>query len=259
MTTVEFKKHKHTNIPLGSVISMIAPRGSGKSVAVKSICHSLRHVPRFIVVSLTEKNNKFFGDFIAPSGIYYKWDSKILTNLFESQTKLIQKYGKNSLKTHAVLILDDCLADKKIWKEDSISELILNGRHSNITFIFTLQYSIGIAPSLRSNIDFVFIYALESVKEKRQIHEYYAGMFDKFTDFKHVFDMITEDYQAMVINRKIKSNKMNSKIFWFKADISAIPSKFHAGHEIFWNRGRNNNGSDENTEGGGKIIPRLIN
>jgi hypothetical protein len=253
---VDFKKHKNSDIPLGSVIAMIAPRGSGKSVAVKSICYSLRHVPRFIVVSMTERSSPFFSNFIAPSGIYYEWRKEILTDLFDKQDKIIQKYGKENPKTHAVLILDDCLADKKIWKEDCITELVLNGRHKNITFIFTLQYSIGISPALRGNIDFVFIYALESIKEKRQIHEYYAGIFDKFNEFKHVFDQITENYQCMVINRKIKINRINAKIFWFKANMKELPDKFRAGHALFWVPIKR---VAEEYKGDGKIIPRLIN
>lgn len=37
-----------------------------------------------------------------------------------------------------VLILDDCLCETKIWKSKEIAELFFNGRHKNITLIFTM-------------------------------------------------------------------------------------------------------------------------
>ena len=236
---VSITQHKHKIIPLGSVISLIGPRGSGKSFAVKDICFYFRkEIPRFVVVSKTARNTKFFTEFIAPIDLYYDWKPSILHDLFDTQDKIISKYGKNNKKTQVMLILDDCLCDKKIWKDPNMIELLMNGRHKNITFIFTSQYPIGIGPELRANIDFLFVYSQESISDKKKIHEHYAGVFDKFQDFKKVFDHITEEYRCMVINRKIKSNSISKKIYWYKAPYN-IPS-FRAGDDFFWNQSVSN-------------------
>jgi energy-coupling factor transporter ATP-binding protein EcfA2 len=232
MTEIIIKKHQNKTIPLGSVISLIGTRGSGKSISVKNLCYQFRNVPRFHVVSKTEKNNKFFSPFIPPSCIHYSWDEQLLPKLFITQDALIEKYGKNDNRSHLVLILDDCLCDKKIWKQPELVELFLNGRHKNITFIFTLQYPIGISPELRGNIDFVYIYGQESTSDKKKIFDHYVGAFDNFKDFKSVLDATTEDYSCMVINRKAKTNEITKKIFRYKAPLN-VPV-FKAGSPIFW-------------------------
>lgn len=82
MESLDIKTHEHKNIPPGSVITMIGTRGSGKSEAVKSICYHFRQIPRFVVVSKTEKNNQFFGNFVPKDWIYYDWDYKLLPRIF---------------------------------------------------------------------------------------------------------------------------------------------------------------------------------
>lgn len=229
---LKIKAHKHKNIPKGAVICLIGTRGSGKSVAVKSLCYHFKNIPRFVVVSKTERNNKFFSDFIPKKCIHYDWDATLIPKIFETQDVLIEKYGKEDIRTHVVLILDDCLCDKKIWKDPYIAELLMNGRHRNITFIFTLQYPIGITPELRGNIDFPFIYVQESPSDKKKIFEHYVGSFENFKQFQVVLDATTEDYHCMVVNRKKKTNKIEQKIFRYKAPLNIPP--FKAGSLIFW-------------------------
>lgn len=229
---INIKLHKNKNIPKGAVITLIGPRGSGKSVAVKALCYHFKSIPLFIVVSKTEKNNNFFGPFIPKNCIYHQWNKNLLPNIFKTQDTLIEKYGKEDPRTHMVLILDDCLCDKKIWKQEEVIELLMNGRHKNITFIFTLQYPIGIIPDLRANIDFVFIYAQESISDKKKCFEHYCGSFDSFKEFKTIFDAITEEYYCMVVNRKQKTNVIEKKIFRYIAPNN-LPA-FKAGSPIFW-------------------------
>lgn len=230
----DIKQHKNKNIKKGSVICLIGARGSGKSVAVKALCDNFKEIPRFEVVSKTEKNNGFFSDFIPQDSIYHNYNMELLPQIFTRQDYLINKYGKDDSRTHLVLILDDCLCDKRIWKSGEIGELLMNGRHRNITFIFTLQYLIGINPELRTNIDFVFIYGQEANNDKKKIFDNYAGMFDNLQQFKKVFNDITEDYRCMVINRSVKTNEIEKKIFWYKAPLDIKP--FKAGHSMFWEK-----------------------
>lgn len=252
----DIKLHKHKNIKKGSVICLIGSRGSGKSVTVKALCDHFKDIPRFDVVSKTERNNRFFSDFIPEDSIHFDYDMNLLPSIFKRQDYLIDKYGKDDPRTHIALVLDDCLCDKRIWKSPEIGELLMNGRHRNITFIFTLQYLIGISPELRSNIDFVFIYGQESNNEKKKIFDNYAGMFNNLNEFRKVFNDITEDYRCMVINRSIKTNEIEKKIFWYKAPVNIKP--FKAGHNMFWDKIKKKNNFLENPSKRGKIETRLI-
>lgn len=91
---IKIKNHSNNALRPGNIISLIGTRGSGKSVAVKAICHYFRYMPRFIVVSLTERNNKFFSNFVPSNCIMYEWNPKILQRLYKYQDELIDKYGK---------------------------------------------------------------------------------------------------------------------------------------------------------------------
>ena len=52
----------------------------------------------------------------------------------------------------AFVILDDCLFDAS-WTRDKMMRLLfMNGRHWKIMLVITMQYPLGIPPTLRTNI-----------------------------------------------------------------------------------------------------------
>ena len=50
-----------------ATIAMIAKRASGKSYVTREILYHKRDIPSAVVISRTEKLNKFYGDFIPDS------------------------------------------------------------------------------------------------------------------------------------------------------------------------------------------------
>ena len=79
-----------------------------------------------------------------------------VSKLFEDNEKRI-KDGKKPKDDRLMLIMDDCMSSKGSWvKEEPILELFFNGRHHHISFILTMQYSLGIPPEMRSNFDYIF-------------------------------------------------------------------------------------------------------
>lgn len=220
----------------GSILALIGKRGTGKSVAVKSLCYHFRHIPHFVVISKTEKDNAFFSDFIPESCIYHKWEQNLLAKIFQVQSNLIKKYGKSDARTHMVLIIDDYLCDKKIWKIPEVDELFMNGRHKNITFMFTMQYPMGISPGLRDNIDFSFVYKQNTDNLKKKIFENYVGIFDKLKEFKTVLDATTVQHTCLVANNSKENTEgtIESTIFRYKAPYN-LP-KFRSGSPMFWSK-----------------------
>ena len=66
--------------------------------------------------------------------------------------------GKKMKDDRVLLLMDDCMSSKGKWlKDDQILELFFNGRHHHISFILTMQFSLGIPPELRSNFDYIFL------------------------------------------------------------------------------------------------------
>jgi hypothetical protein len=110
--------------------------------------------------------------------------------------------------------------------------------------IITMQYPLGIPPTLRTNIDYVFILREPYIKNRRIIYENYAGMFPTFESFCQIMDQCTENYECLVIDNNAKSNKLEDQIFWYKA--STHPA-FKLGSKEFWELSREQ-GSDDDDE-----------
>ena len=94
-----------------------------------------------------------------------------------------------------------------------------------------MQYPLGIPRNLRTNIDFIFILRESYIKNRRIIHENYAGMFPTFESFAQIMDQCTENYECLVINNNAKTNKLQEQIYWYKADTRG---KFKLGSKEFW-------------------------
>jgi ATP-binding cassette subfamily B protein len=135
------------------------------------------------------------------------------------------------LKNPEILILDDCLYDNT-WARDKMMRLLfMNGRHWKVMLVITMQYPLGIPPTLRTNIDYVFILRENYIANRKRIYENYAGMFPTFESFCQVMDQCTENYECLVINNNSKSNKLQDQVFWYKADNH---NDFRLGSKEFW-------------------------
>lgn len=235
MVELKLKLHDHSKIEKTSIIALIGKRNSGKSSALKTICYHFKDIiPRFIVVSPLEPVNNFYKQFVPKKFIYSEWNENIIIELFKSQEYLIKKYGKDDPRTHAIFILDDCAFIKEIWTNKHINKLFTAGRHSNITFIFTLQYLKSIKPELRTQVDYVFVYNHEG-NEIRKVYDDWVGTFDSYKEFYKVFKAIVNNqYHCMVSLRNSRSSKLQDRIFYFTTcDPKEFP-KFKTCHPMFW-------------------------
>jgi hypothetical protein len=114
--------------------------------------------------------------------------------------------------------MDDCMSSKHLWlKDPNILTIFNEGRHYQLTFILSMQYSLGIQPELRSNFDFVFLLGEDFITNRKKLYEHYAGMFPTKDIFEQVFLQVTDDFGCMVINNRLRSSEISKKVFWFKA------------------------------------------
>jgi hypothetical protein len=214
-------------------ILMIAKRGSGKSWVTKAVLFKFHEIPVGLIISPTEKDNPFFSDFFPDSFIYYKYQSSIIKKLLIRQKKMLKKSREKKsegkfVDPRAVVVMDDCLADKGTWARDPpIMDLLFNGRHRQITYILTMQYPLGIKPELRSNFDYVFLLAEDYISNMKKLYDHYAGMFPDFNSFREVFRQLTSDFGAMVIKNRGARENLFDKIAFYKApDLKDIEVDF---------------------------------
>ena len=224
---LELRKFDPSKIKSDSVVVFIGKRNTGKSYCMKDILSYNRDIPVGVVVSPTERANGYFEKFIPKMLIYDELEEKIVSkflsrqiNITKDRKKELEKHGSSTIDPRAFLILDDCMYNKAVTKDKNIRCIFMNGRHYKIFLLITMQHGLGLPPDLRSNIDYVFIFRNNIVKEREKIYNHYAGMFPTFDVFNQVMNQCTENFECLVIDNKIQSNNINDNVYWYKAQDS---------------------------------------
>ena len=209
-------------VPNPSIV-MIAKRGSGKSYITRDIIYHYRHIPGGVVISPTDRMSSFYKYFFPDLYIHYEIKDTILKKILVRQSLMIdkekqkRKQGKK-VDPRGILVMDDCLSQKKTWaKDQNITEILMNGRHYMLTYILTMQTPLGITPDLRLNFDYIFLSKEDSTINKKKLWDNYASMFPTLPVFEKVFAKCTEDYRAMVIDNRRPTDNILDKVFWFRA------------------------------------------
>ena len=253
--TLELKKFDMKNISFksnenkGPVVVLIGKRDTGKSFLVRDLLYYHQEIPIGTVISGTEEGNGFYAKMVPKLFVHNEYNTAIIENILKRQRtvlkqikKEIETYKRSTIDPRAFVILDDCLYDAT-WTRDKMMRLLfMNGRHWKVMLVITMQYPLGIPPTLRTNIDYVFILRENYIANRKRIYENYAGMFPTFESFCQVMDQCTENYECLVINNNSKSNKLQDQVFWYKADNH---NDFKLGSKEFWELSKGINSDDE--------------
>lgn len=234
MKSIQFKPNENK----GPVVVLIGKRDTGKSFLVRDLLWYQQDIPIGTVISGTEEGNGFYGKMVPRLFIHNEYNSAIIENILKRQRTVLKQvkkemdtYKRTTIDPRAFVILDDCLYDNT-WSRDKLMRLLfMNGRHWKVMLVITMQYPLGIPPTLRTNIDYVFILRENYIANRKRIYENYAGMFPTFEAFCQVMDQCTENYECLVINNNSKSNKLNDQVFYYKADSH---NDFRLGSKEFW-------------------------
>lgn len=232
---IKLRRFNMSQMKDDNVVLFIGKRNTGKSFLIRDVMHHFRDIPLGTVISGTEIANGFYRKFMPDIFVHFGYSSDLLANVIKRQVVMHDKSG--TIDTRAFLILDDLMDDAKSWvKDPSIKTAFFNGRHFKLFFILSMQYSLGISPELRSNVDYVFILRECLNSNRKRLFEHYAGMFGTFEIFCKIMDECTEDYECIVIDNTTKSNKLTDQVFWYKASPH---EEFRIGHSQFWNAAKN--------------------
>ena len=241
MKTISFKPNECK----GPVIVLIGRRDTGKSFLVRDLLYYHQDIPIGTVISGTEEGNGFYGKMVPKLFIHNEYNTAIIENILKRQRgvkKEMEAFKRSTIDPRTFVILDDCLYDNT-WARDKMMRLLfMNGRHWKVMLLITMQYPLGIPPTLRTNIDYVFILREPYIANRKRIYDNYAGMFPTFESFCQVMDQCTENYECLVINNNSKSNKLQDQVFWYKADQH---NDFRLGSKEFWELSKQLNDDDE--------------
>lgn len=239
--SLKIRKFDMTKVSDKSIIAFIGKRKSGKSTCLKELLYYKRHIPVATVISPTEEFNRFFSDIIPSIFIHNDILEEIIDNAVARQ-KLVKKkrlleekqYGSSTIDSQALLILDDCQYNPKwsYWK--SIREIFMNGRHIDLTFIYTAQTATNLLPALRQQIDYCFLFNMPGLENRKRLYCNYGSLFPTFECFNQIYDSCTAEYECLVIDNTVRSNKLEEQIAWYKADPAIFESTFQTCAPEYW-------------------------
>jgi len=204
-------------------------RNTGKTTLITSLLYEKSHIfPVGAVMSGTEDSNGHYGRVFPGSFVFNALNKDQIESIIERQ-KLAKKHLPNPW---AILLLDDCTDDPKLFNDPLFQGIFKNGRHWKMWFILSLQYSLDIKPVIRTNVDGTFILRETNMKNRKSLWENYAGVFSDFGQFCQVLDQLTDDYTALYIHNQTTSNRLEDCVFWYKA--RPIPQNFRVGCDEYW-------------------------
>jgi len=211
------------------IILLVGKRGTGKSVLLNDLMYYLsRKVDYAVAMTPTEETRREFRAHMPESWIYDNFNGPKVDQLLALQ----RDAAKRDKLRKILLVLDDCMYDKKVLKNIGIRDIFMNGRHLYLTFTVAMQYVMDMTPDLRTQVDYVFALRENIISNKQKLWKYFFGMFERFEDFSRVMDKCTSDHGCIVLDNTAQSNNVQDSIFWYKANINPPPYKI--GKEVFW-------------------------
>jgi hypothetical protein len=245
---IQIKKFDPTTIDPCRICVFIGRRGTGKSQLVTDILYHLRKIPMGVVMSGTEESNEHYKDYVPDSFIYGQFEPPVIEKIITHQQNVIKKCKsteeKENINNSVFMLLDDCMFDNKWTRDKNMRCIFMNGRHYRIFFMLTLQYCMDLPPSLRGQIDYVFILRENIIQNKEKLYKHFFGIFPTFDSFNEVLTQCTENYECLVLNNRSTSNKIEDVVFWYKAKIGR---KFKMGSPQLWEHHRRNYNTKHDT------------
>lgn len=210
-------------------ILALGKKGSGKSTLLRHLFYLLRDKID-VAIAFTpsvDTQNDLKQSFVR-SLVRSEMDLDLIQKIIDHQQRC-QQEGKRTRKIF--IMADDTTFDRTLFKNKTMRNLFMNGRHYDITFLFASQYIMDTGPDIRSNTDYLFVFRASGTEDQKKLHKHYFGMFDKFSDFRRTFYTCTEKYECMVLDQSVAQNTVRDSVFWFRA--SADIPKYKLGLPTF--------------------------
>jgi hypothetical protein len=240
---IQIKKFDPTTIDPCRVCVFIGRRGTGKSQLVTDILYHQRKIPMGVVMSGTEESNEHYQKYVPDSFIYGKYEPEVINKVIMHQKKIVKKMTPKEKddfsdpKNSVFVLLDDCMFDNKWTRSEDMRCIFMNGRHYRIFLALTIQYVMDLPPSLRGQVDYIFVLKENILENKQKLWKHLFGIFPTFEAFNEVLTQCTENYECLVLNVRSTSNKIEDVVFWYRAKIGR---NFKIGCPSLWEHHRRN-------------------
>lgn len=204
-------------------------RNTGKTTLIASLLYAKKHIfPVAMAMSGSEDSNGFYRRILPSTFVYNEYNEDKIKEFIRRQ-KIARQHLDNPW---AILLLDDCTDDPRIFNKPLMQGLFKRGRHFATWFILSLQYAMDVKPVIRTNTDGIFILREPILKNRKTLWENYASVIPDFKLFCDILDQITDDFTALYIHNQSRSNDWKDCVFWYKAPLT--PKDFKFGCQDYW-------------------------
>lgn len=216
--------HSLEKIKLGSRIVFIRNGFSNDEKKDKTVQKCLQHLSNLInkdkppeltqVIRINSMENlKFF----AP--IYYRQQSII---------RELKAKCEVMLKIQLIVIFSE--VSKQMVKDNIFRDLVCNGRHFGITSILDLPHHSDhrmIDPTIRSQMDWCFVWQASNDEHNRELHEKWVGYFRSFDAYNKNF----KDGSECLMVGSSPENSVAENVFYYDCEESSLKRRRTEEHQ----------------------------
>lgn len=193
---------------------IIGARTTGKTTLIKDITRKLNSKLNLSKIYLFA--NSYYNNY---SDIFERVD--LVQDQIDPLKYIIQERKTNLSNNKPILIIFDDMYSFFNKNNNSLKELIVNGRHLNIYVIMSIQYPVKFSPEINVNFDWIFIHSLHNYSDIKKLYELYLSIFPTFENLNDVMKHL-EEYEFLVKNNSnSNTNKILDLIGWYKAEIES--------------------------------------
>ena len=216
---MQIKQLDFKHVPDHCIIVCIGRRKAGKTQNVLDILYHKRNsFSHGIVFCGSKATIKEYEKVIPSTFIHDGFESSLLKQIVDKQERDVELDQARNI----FIILDDLMYTKtSITKDPTVRRIAMNGRHARIFLILTMQYSMDLDPSIRQQIDFVFLSREKNPHYREKLYNAYNVCFRTFSEFDRVMQGCTQNYETFVMTSAgdTESDRPEDNVFWFKSKL----------------------------------------
>lgn len=199
-----------------AAIAIIGKRESGRSTLAHDIVQHFPDSSERIVMRPNTNHDNIYEDVTSTDKIYNEYDAEVMSDILAKQ-RARKRDGK---KDSVVVVLDTCMFDKHEMCSRPFRDLYYDGRCYQTMMILCVSTPLELKPSLRGNLDWLFVFGHKTTIDVRRLHEQY-GYIIGFEEFNEIFEGCTgEQYSCMVVHTTFKGENPRDAFYQYKVDRS---------------------------------------
>lgn len=194
-----------------SVVFVIGKRMTGKTVIARDIVARSGIEFGMAVSPLVPVQPEEYADVTVVAD---EWHPQLVENMLKRQSAAIKSAVADP---RAFVVLDNCMYDPKWYKDPHVRTMFICNRSSKLLVVMTMAYALSVPPSIKSNVDFVFILRETSTDNRRRTWQSYVNPIATFEDFCALMDSL-KDYWCVAVDY----NK--NELFKYKVTLPSLPA-----------------------------------